>query len=73
MSKVKRNINFNRLPNWQKRGIGVYWQDYEKEGVNPKSGTVTKAIRRRQKVDMELPIKEDYETFILDRLHHESR
>lgn len=62
----KRGINFNRLPNWQKRGIGVYWEDYEKQGFNPKSGTTTKAIRRRLKVDLELPMKEAYEAFILD-------
>ena len=64
----KRGINFNRLPNWQKRGIGVYWEDYEKDGFNPKSGKSTKAIRRRLKVDLELPMKEAYEVFILDRL-----
>ena len=66
----KRGINFNRLPNWQKRGMGVYWEDYEKDGFNPKSGKTTKAIRRRLKVDMELPMKEAYEAFILDRLRH---
>jgi tRNA(His) 5'-end guanylyltransferase len=64
----KRGINFNRLPNWQKRGIGVYWEDYEKEGFNPKSGKAMKAIRRRLKVEMELPMKEAYEAFIRDRL-----
>src|SRR5215475_2013249 len=46
----KRGINFNRLPNWQKRGMGVYWEEYEKEGFNPKSGKATNAIRRRLKV-----------------------
>jgi len=65
----KRNINFNRLPAWQKRGIGVYWEDYEKQGFNPRSGATTKAIRRQLKVEMDLPMKEAYETFILERLH----
>ena len=66
----KRGINFNRLPAWQKRGIGVYWEDYEKEGFNPKLGTSTKAVRRRLKVDMELPIKDAYDGFIAGRLEN---
>ena len=65
----KRNINFNRLPAWQKRGIGLYWEDYEKQGFNPRSGATTKAIRRQLKMEMDLPMKEAYETFILERLH----
>ncbi len=69
----KRGINFNRLPNWQKRGIGVYWEQYEKAGFNPKLGTPTKAVRQRLKVDFELPMKEDYEAFICERLHDGSR
>ena len=28
-------INFNTLPNWQKRGVGVYWETYTKTGHNP--------------------------------------
>ncbi|WP_281167751.1 tRNA(His) guanylyltransferase Thg1 family protein [Spirosoma panaciterrae] len=28
-------INFNELPNWQKRGIGIYWQDIQKEVFDP--------------------------------------
>ena len=31
-------INFNAVPNWQKRGIGLYWEDYEKPAVNPDHG-----------------------------------
>lgn len=31
-------INFNRLPEWQRRGVGVYWEGYEKEGHNPRTG-----------------------------------
>src|ERR1700744_3506253 len=28
-------INFNTIPAWQKRGIGIYWEDIKKEGFNP--------------------------------------
>jgi hypothetical protein len=68
----KRDINFNRLPNWQKRGIGLYWEDYEKEGFNPRSGKTTKAIRRRLTVDMDLPMKEAYEALIRERVHSDT-
>src|SRR5436190_17725072 len=43
----KRGIVFSRLPGWQKRGVGLYWQQFEKEGFNPKSGRAVKALRRR--------------------------
>jgi tRNA(His) 5'-end guanylyltransferase len=59
-------INFNELPLWQRRGIGLYWEKYTKEGFNPKTGEVVTATRRRIKVDQELPMKEDY-----DRLLHQ--
>lgn len=65
----KMGINFNALPNWQKRGVGAYWEQYEKEGLNPKSGQKTNAVRQRLKVDLELPLKEDYEKFIRQRLN----
>ena len=60
----QRNINFNDLPNWQKRGVGVYWEEYEKVGYNPKTGEQTTAQRRRLKVNYELPMKEAYDLFI---------
>jgi tRNA(His) 5'-end guanylyltransferase len=31
-------INFNDLPPWQRRGTGLYWERYEREGYNPKLG-----------------------------------
>ncbi|MDP4178908.1 MAG: tRNA(His) guanylyltransferase Thg1 family protein, partial [Bacillota bacterium] len=30
-------INYNDLPNWQKRGTGLVWSYYSKEGINPKT------------------------------------
>jgi tRNA(His) guanylyltransferase len=58
-------INFNELPTWQKRGIGLYWESYEKEGHNPITGETVQAERRRVKHDMELPMKDDYEHLIV--------
>jgi len=31
----QHGINFNDLPSWQKRGVGLYWEEYQKEGYNP--------------------------------------
>lgn len=60
----QNGINFNDIPNWQKRGIGLYWELYEKPCVNPKTGAEVTAQRRRIKVDYELPMKEEYSEFI---------
>lgn len=60
----QNGTNFDKLPNWQKRGIGLYWDTYEKKGFNPVSGQTETAIRRSLKTDMELPLREEYAAFI---------
>ncbi|MDR2955799.1 MAG: hypothetical protein LBV43_12030 [Prevotella sp.] len=55
-----QGINYNKLPAWQKRGIGLYWKETEKESINPKTGEKVIAIRNRLYVDYELPVKESY-------------
>jgi tRNA(His) guanylyltransferase len=57
-------INFNDLPNWQKRGTGLYWELYQKEANNPSTGEQVIATRRRVKIDMELPMKDAYSDFV---------
>lgn len=57
-------INFNEIPKWQKRGIGLYWENFEKAGVNPLTGQNVTALRRRIRTDFELPMKEAYSEFI---------
>ncbi len=64
----QNGINFNELPNWQKRGVGLYWEEYQKSSVNPQSGTEVTANRRRIKVDYELPMKAEYSEFVLNLL-----
>ncbi len=68
----QNGINFDKLPSWQKRGIGVYWDTYEKQGFNPKTGKTEIATRRGLKVDMELPLREAYAGFISDMLQPKS-
>ncbi len=67
----RAGINFNDLPNWQKRGIGVYWESYQKEALNPKTEEVVFTMRRQIKVDMELPMKDEYSQFIKNLIEKE--
>jgi tRNA(His) 5'-end guanylyltransferase len=64
----QHGINFGKLPSWQKRGLGLFWENFEKAGQNPKTGRVTTAVRRRIRTELELPMKEAYEAFIRSRL-----
>jgi tRNA(His) 5'-end guanylyltransferase len=57
-------INFNDLPLWQRRGTGLYWEFYEREGYNPKQDQKVVTTRRRIKVDEELPMGEEYAEFV---------
>lgn len=63
-------INFNKLPEWQKRGVGLWWSQIEKEGFNPKTKQKTTTLRREIKVDMNLPMKEAYSNFISDLIRN---
>ncbi|TGE28612.1 tRNA(His) guanylyltransferase Thg1 family protein [Hymenobacter metallicola] len=53
-------INFNDLPSWQKRGIGLYWQQYKKTGFNPRQQQAVETTRQQLVVDTELPLGEEY-------------
>ncbi len=64
----QRGLNFNDVPTWQKRGVGVYWQTYEKAAFNPKLNQAVTAQRRRLHVDLELPLKDGYGEFLMERL-----
>jgi len=46
----QNGINFNTIPNWQKRGIGLYWEEYEKDSTNPKTNEKVKSIRKRMEL-----------------------
>lgn len=52
----QNGINFNDLPSWQKRGIGVWFKDYEKAGFNPVTKETTKTLRRGLSVEYDLPV-----------------
>ena len=64
-------INFNDLPVWQRRGVGVSVKEVEREGYNPitKENVVTK--RNVLKADYDIPMKEEYRKYILSFLEEE--
>ncbi len=64
----QKGINYNELPSWQKRGIGVYFTDAQKEGVNPIKKEKVVTQRRELFVDYDIPLGEDYREFVLQFL-----
>ena len=55
-----RGINYDKLPSWQKRGVGLWKEDYEKEGFNPITQESIMAIRSRIHVEYNLPLSDEY-------------
>lgn len=60
----QNGINFDKLPSWQKRGVGLYWEDTEKSGFDPITSQEVKAIRRSLSVNYDLPLRNEYSDFI---------
>ncbi|MGH2628388.1 MAG: tRNA(His) guanylyltransferase Thg1 family protein [Anaerolineales bacterium] len=60
----QRGINFNEVPLWQRRGIGLWWESYSKNGLNPLTQQPVRVERRRVHVERELPMKEDYRSLV---------
>ena len=58
-----RGINFNEVPTWQRRGVGLWWETYEKPGHDPIRDIDVTATRRRVHVHRELPMKDAYRDF----------
>ncbi len=60
----RAGINFNTVPAWQRRGVGAYFEQFEKEALDPRSGRAVKASRRRLTIREDLPMKAAYAEFI---------
>lgn len=59
-----RGVNFNEVPAWQRRGIGLWWEIFEKQGHDPTRGVDVTATRRRVHVERDLPMKDDYRELV---------
>jgi tRNA(His) guanylyltransferase len=64
----QNGVNFNDLPTWQKRGVGLFWETYQKPARNPQTGEEVFATRRRIKVELKLPMRDQYSEFIKNLL-----
>lgn len=60
----QNGINFNDLPSWQKRGVGLWFTDVEKPGFNPVTKEEVTAVRRELRTEYELPLGQDYASLI---------
>jgi tRNA(His) guanylyltransferase len=60
----RAGINFNDVPAWEKRGIGVLWDDEPQVGENPKTGAAVTTTRRRAVVSYDLPMKTEFEALV---------
>ena len=60
----KHGINFNDLPAWQRRGIGVRWEDVPQEAIDPRTGAKVTSTRRRLKALFDLAMKDGYDDFV---------
>jgi hypothetical protein len=65
----QHGINFNTLPTWQRRGTGLYWEDYRKAGFNPQQQRTVRTTRRRLKIDLALPMKDGYGQLLRSIMH----
>jgi tRNA(His) 5'-end guanylyltransferase len=53
----ERGINFNEVPAWQRRGVGLWFEEFTKGD----------AVRRRVRVDRDLPTGEEYRALVSAR------
>jgi len=60
----QQGINFNDLPLWQRRGVGLVWETYQRPATNLRTGQSTTATRRRISRLLELPMKDEYSDFL---------
>ena len=60
----ERGINYNNLPLWQKRGVGIFFRDEQRHGYNPKTKEAITFNRKTLHLEMELPIGQEYSKMI---------
>lgn len=57
-------INYNNVPLWQKRGIGIFIKEINKTGYNPVTIQYTASIRKTLHMEEKLSVRENYRSFI---------
>ena len=60
----ENGIDINTIPSWQKYGVGMYWEKYQKKAFNPKTNEEVFATRKRLKIDSDLSNSDAYKQLI---------
>ncbi|RVX42350.1 tRNA(His) 5'-end guanylyltransferase [Nonomuraea polychroma] len=60
----QHGVNYNELPAWQRRGIGLWWETFDHQGHDPVRDVDVVTQRRRVHVEWELPMKVDYRRLV---------
>ena len=61
---TRHGVTFDKVPAWQCRGVGIYWQAYEKGGYDPMMQRPVVTRRRRLAINIELPMNEAYDALL---------
>ena len=61
-------INYQNLPSWQKRGIGIYRHNVVKEGYNPLKQVATETMRQEWVIQDELFIGDKYSQWLKENI-----
>ncbi|MHC1741995.1 MAG: tRNA(His) guanylyltransferase Thg1 family protein [Syntrophobacteraceae bacterium] len=69
--RFKAGIEFNELPLWQRRGVGIYWLDVPKDGRDLHADGAQTPLRRRIVHELHLPEAAKYLQFVRQILHKE--
>jgi tRNA(His) guanylyltransferase len=62
----QHGVNFNDLPAWQRRGVGLWWETYERPGYDPMRKMPVTTTRRRIREERDLPMKENYREMLIE-------
>jgi tRNA(His) 5'-end guanylyltransferase len=57
---LHHGIDFETLPAWQRHGVGLYFESYEKRGHDPVADKDVTAVRRRIATEIALPAGDAY-------------
>ncbi|WP_020524067.1 hypothetical protein [Catelliglobosispora koreensis] len=60
----EHGINFSKVPAWQRRGVALWWENYDKAGHDPVRGADVIATRRRLTVNRDLPMRQEYRDLV---------
>ena len=57
-------LNFNDLPQWEKRGWALHWETKVKQAVDLKTGKPVEAERRQLVLELDLPMRDAFSEMI---------